>query len=71
MLHETAMAWVRDRLRKTVPRDPCSESVQAYGARLKEVASYINQHYDVGGLCRRLPARVSELLDAEGDRISH
>lgn len=71
MLHETSMAWVRDRLMKTVPRDPCSESVQAYGTRLKEVAAYINTRYDVDGLCRKLPIRVSKLLDAKGDRISH
>ena len=71
MLHETAMAWVRERLKKTVPRDPCSETVQAYGTRLKDVAVYINQHYDVDGLCRKLPKRVAESLDAKGDRLPH
>jgi|ETNmetMinimDraft_31_1059906.scaffolds.fasta_scaffold07589_1 hypothetical protein len=71
MLHETAMAWVRDRLTKTVPKDPCSETVQAFGTRLKDVAAYINQHYDVDGLCRKLPERVAKLLEAKGDRLPH
>ena len=69
MLHETAMAWVRERLKKTVPRSPWDESVDAYGRRLKGVAEYINRHYNVDGLCRELLDRVAMLLQAGGDRI--
>ena len=69
MLHETAMAWVRERLKKTVPKKPWEESVEAYGSRLKDVAAYINRHYDVDGLCRELPDRIAKLLKAKGDRL--
>lgn len=69
MLHETAMAWVRERLKKTVPQRPWEESVEAYGRRLKEVAAYINCQYNVDGLCRHLPDRVAMLRSAKGDRI--
>ena len=70
MLHETAMAWVRQRLKRAVPRQPWKETTTAYHARLKEVAAYINNNYNVGDLCHRLPTRVKLLLDAEGDRIA-
>ena len=69
MLHETAMAWVRERLKKTMPHRPWEESVEAFGRRLKGVAGYINRHYDVHGLCMDLPDRVAMLLQAQGDRI--
>ena len=69
MLHETAMAWVRYRLKKTVPKVPWEETVEEYGARLKEVASYIERQYDVTGLCRALPKRVTMLCETEGDRL--
>ena len=69
MLHETAMAWVRYRLRKTVPKVPWEETVEEYGARLKEVASYIEREYDVSGLCRALPDRAAMLDEAKGDRL--
>ena len=68
MLHETAMAWVRERLKKTVPKKPWEESIEAYGDRLKDVAAYINRHYDVDGLCRECPERVAMLMKTEGDR---
>ena len=70
MLHETAMAWVRERLSKTLPRKPWEESVEMYHARLKTVATYINTTYDVENLCRELPERISELNDKKGDRLS-
>ena len=69
MLHETAMAWVRDRLKKTVPQKPWEESIEAYGSRLKDIALYINRNYNADGLCRQLPNRVAMLMKIEGDRI--
>ena len=69
MLHETAMAWVRNRLKKTVPKVAWHESVEEYGERLKQVAAYIEGKYNVGGLCRELPDRVAELHKRRGDRI--
>ena len=69
MLHETAMAWVRNRLSRTVPREAWTETVPEYVSRLKQVAAYINDNYNVEGLNRELPQRVQDLIDAEGDRI--
>ena len=70
MLHETAVAWMRLRLSKTVPRKAWTETVEAYRARLKACCAYINENYDVDGLCKGLPKRLTELDRREGDRIS-
>ena len=69
MLHETAMAWVRDRLKKTVPKVAWEETVEEFGARLKEVAIHIEREYEVADLCRALPGRVAQLNERKGDRI--
>ena len=69
MIHETIMAWVRHRLANTVPQFAEKETVPEYHARLKQVASYINDNYDVEGVNRELNDRVDKVLVAEGDRI--
>ena len=69
MLHETAVAWLRIRLAKTLPRNCWSESVAAYHQRLKAACAYTNENYDVEGLCKDLPHRVQMLLETKGDRI--
>jgi hypothetical protein len=70
MLHETAVAWIRLRLTKTLPREAWSETVDEYRARLKVCATYANANYDVDGLCRGFLKRVQELHRREGDRLS-
>jgi hypothetical protein len=70
MLHETAVAWMRHRLSKTLPKQAWTETVEQYGSRLKRCAAYINEHYDVEALCNALPARLRMLVDSEGDRIA-
>ena len=69
MLHETAVAWMRTRLAKTVPRRAWEETREAYHARLKACAGHINGHFDVEALCRGLPGRVAELAACRGDRL--
>ena len=69
MLHETAAAWVRQRLAKTRPKEPWRESVDEHRSRLKLCASHINTKYDVDGLCRALPKRLKLLDERKGDRI--
>ena len=69
MLHETAMAWVRDRLKKAVPEVAWEEAVEEFGARLKEVAIHVEREYEVAALCRALPGRVAQLNERKGDRI--
>ena len=70
MLHETSVAWMRLRLAKTLPRQCWTETIDEYRARLRQCAAYVNDKYDVDGLCRGLLKRVEELHNREGDRIS-
>ena len=70
MLHETAVAWMRNRLTKTLPLQAWAETQDEYRARLKVCAAYINDNYDVPGLCNGLPKRLAALKDADGDRIA-
>ena len=69
MLHETAVAWLTDRLKVTVPAKPWEESAQLFGSRVKQAAEYVNTHYDVDALQRELPARLQTLIAREGGRI--
>ena len=69
MLHETAVARMRDRLVKTTPQRAWQESVEEYCTRLKACATYINDNYNVQGLCRELPQRLAELDRRQGDRL--
>ena len=69
MLHETAMAWVRIRLAKTVPKNCWTESVADYRKRLKACCADINATHNADCLCRELPLRVQMLVDHKGDSI--
>ena len=69
LLHETAMAWMRERLKKTIPKQAWDETVESYHARLKSCAAHCNAKYDVDALCRQVPWRVQELLNRDGDRL--
>ena len=68
--HETAAAWMRRRLSQTKPVSPWDETLDSYRSRLKACAAYINNKYDVDGLCMALPRRLSLLEESWGDRIS-
>ena len=46
-----------------------TETLGEYRARLKNCAAYINDNYDVEGLCRGLPKRLRTLDERRGDRI--
>ena len=47
MLHETAVAWMRGRLAKTMPKKPWEETPEQYCTRLKACAAHINANHDV------------------------
>ena len=70
MLHETAVAWIRYRERKTLPREPWTETVEQYTARLKGIVQHINNNHDVESLCKEFPDRMQAVVDNEGDRIN-
>ncbi len=61
-LHETAVSWVRQRLRLTLPKEPWSETEEAFEARLKAAAIWVNDKHDVDGLCREMPRRMHDLV---------
>ena len=50
-------------------RQPWVETVEEFGARLREICDHSNTHFDVEGLCEGLPSRVQKAIDADGDRI--
>jgi len=69
MLHETAVAWIRDREKKTMPARPWQETAAEYRTRIKAICQHINDNHDVEGLCKEFPARLQMLVDAEGGRF--
>ena len=69
MLHATAVGWIRNKQKVTTPKEPWKESVEEFGQRMREIAAYCNEKYDVEGLCHEFPERVQMLVDAKGERI--
>ena len=69
MLHETAVAWIRDKERKTLPRQPWRETNASFSLRLKGIVDKINRAFDVNGLCRQLPCRVEALYNKQGGKL--
>ena len=69
MLHETAIAWIRNKERTTLPTRPWEETPTQLVARLKRIACEINTAHDVSGLCRELPARVEQLRLRHGRKL--
>ena len=61
-LHETAVTWIRQRLKRNQPTIPLQESEAQLGARLQAAAEHINAQYDVDGLCKEFPGRMHDLV---------
>ena len=68
MLHETVVAWMRERLKNASDKG-WAGSFDDYDARLKACAAYINDEHDVAGLCLGLPKLLAELDRRRGDRL--
>ena len=71
MLHETAVAWIRLRLSRTVPAKPWEETRVAYATRLKDICADINANLDVDGLSRAFKKRAQELVKRNGGRLAN
>ena len=69
LLHETAVAWSRNQLKLTSPRQPWKETREDFATRLREVCRFINAKYQVEGLCREFPMRIQLLIDKKGDSL--
>ena len=70
LLHETAVAWIRADLSKTLPKKLWLETREEHYARLREVVRHINANFDVSGLCGKWPQRVIQLIARGGDKWS-
>ena len=69
--HETAVSWMRHRLRMTLPQEPWRETEDDYETRLKAAAAYINENHDVEGLRKEMPQRMHDLVYVtKGGRLS-
>ena len=66
MLHETAVSWMRHRLRLSTPKSAAEETRCEYESRLRDACRDINEHCDVEGLCRGFLKRMHALKDAQG-----
>ena len=69
LLHETAVAWTRVLLTRTMPKRPWQETREAFGDRLRAVCRTINAEHKVEELCREFPDRIQQLIDVAGDNL--
>ena len=70
LLHETAVAWFRKRMRTERPEVlPWEETQDMWVKRARRAVAAINQEYDVAGLCREFPERLQDLVDGGGERL--
>ena len=58
------MSWVRERLKRTLPREPWREREEQFAKRLKTAAEHVNARFDVRGLCKEMPERMRLLVHA-------
>ena len=71
LLHETAVSWFRGRLRKAKPEVlPWLETRAQWTERAKRVLREVNAEYEVRNLCLEMPARIKELNELKGDRLT-
>jgi hypothetical protein len=70
LLHETAVSWLRNCLRKIKPNGlPWEETQPECARRARTAAAWVNANYDVAGLCREFPSRLQDVIDCEGERL--
>ena len=70
LLHETAVAMFRNRLRREKPVVlPWLETQDQWATRAEKVVQWMNQNCNLVGLCRKFPERLHELVARGGDRL--
>ena len=71
LLHETAVSWVRNVLRRMKPEVlPWKESPVQWSRRMVRAVDEANQ-YDVEASCTDFPDRIQECLAADGAKLSY
>ena len=73
LLHETAVAWVRSFLRQHPVKigHNQAKNIENLEEKLQEAESHINTYYEVEDLCKSLPRRLKELVEAKGSRLKY
>ena len=61
---------MKARLVKTTPPRAWQESREAFGARVRAAAVYVNREYDVEGLCGSFVERLQEVVARNCDRLN-
>ena len=70
LLHETAVAMFRNRLRRERPLAlPWEETQEHWACRVEKVVQWLNGNCNLDSLCRKFPTRLQELLARGGDRL--
>ena len=71
LLHETAVSWVRNALRRMKPETmPWKEGPAQWSRRMMRAVGEANLS-DVNGLCRQFPERVEECIAAGGAKLAY
>ena len=64
------MSWVRERLKRSLPKEPWNETEENFAKRLKAAAEHVIKHFDVPGLCKEMPERMRlPVHETKGDRL--
>ena len=69
LLHETAVAWIRKLMVRSLPATPWRETREEFTTRLRQAVQRANAEYDVASLCREFPDRLDELDRRQGDKL--
>jgi hypothetical protein len=69
MLHETAVAWLRYRLKMSLPPRCWEETPADFSARLRRCCAEVNAELEAGGLRKRFPSRIQTLIEKKGGRL--
>ena len=70
LLHETAVAMFRNRLRRERPAAlPWEETQEQWACRGEKVVEWVNGNCNLDTLCRKFPERLQQLLARGGDRL--
>ena len=70
LLHETAVSWFRNRMRREKPVAlPWEETRSQWAERAARCVRFINSENDVAGLCREFATRLQDCIDSEGERL--
>ena len=70
LLHETAVAMFRNRLRREKPVVlPWDETQEQWTERAEKVVRWMNRTCNLDSLCRKFPERLQQVVEKEGERL--